>query len=279
VKAAPFDYVRPPSVASAVHHLEEASGDGKIIAGGQSLAPVLAMRLARPQVLVDINRIPGLSTISRSDDVLRIGALVRHHDLLEQHHSPLLAEAARWIGHAAIRSRGTTGGSIAHADPSAELPVVAAALDATIHAVGPGGRRTIAAVDLFEGALETSLEESEMIVGVDMPIPTTWGFAELSRRHGDFGLVTVVVAEVEGSWRVCVGGLAAVPFRARESESILDGGSVADGRVREAAQAAAAAITTSSDLHASADYRRAMAEEFTRRAIEQATAPSRAGVH
>jgi carbon-monoxide dehydrogenase medium subunit len=279
MKAASFDYVRPESVAGAVRCLVDAEGDGKIIAGGQSLAPVLAMRLARPRILVDVNRIPGLGTLRRDGDSLRIGALVRHHDLLEQRHSPLLAEAARWIGHAAIRSRGTTGGSIAHADPSAELPVVAAALDATIHAVGPDGGRSIPAVDLFEGALETSLDENEMIVEIEMPIPTAWGFAELSRRHGDFGLVTVVAAEVEGSWRVCIGGLAAVPFRARECEGVLDGGPAGEERIRQAARAAAAAIETSSDLHATADYRRAMAEEFTRRAIEQAVAPTRAGAH
>lgn len=279
MKASSFDYIRADSVAGVVRSLVDAGGDGKIIAGGQSLAPVLAMRLARPRVLVDINRIPGLGALRRDGDTLRVGALVRHHELLEQEHSPLLAEAARWIGHAAIRSRGTTGGSIAHADPSAELPVVAAALDATIHAVGPHGGRAIAAVDLFEGALETSLDENEMIVEIAMPIPTTWGFAELSRRHGDFGLVTVVAAEVAGTWRLCIGGLGAVPFRAREGEAILDGGPLTEDRIGQAARAAAAAVDTSSDLHASADYRRAMAEEFTRRAIDQATVPSRAGVH
>ena len=132
MKPAPFEYTRASSVSDAVRCLEQADGDGKIIAGGQSLTPVLALRMARPALLVDINRIPGLSTIRQRDaHTLRIGSLVRHTQLIEQARHPLLAEAARWIGHTAIRSRGTFGGSIAHADPSAELPLVATALDAT----------------------------------------------------------------------------------------------------------------------------------------------------
>ena len=158
MKAAPFDYSRPPSLGAAVRTLEAAEGDGKILAGGQSLVPVLAMRLGRPIILVDINRVPGLDTIEKIDDsTVRVGALVRHSMLIEQNHLPLLREAAMWIGHSAIRTRGTTGGSIAHADPSAELPVVATALGALVHVHGPGGDRILSVDDLFIGPLETSL--------------------------------------------------------------------------------------------------------------------------
>lgn len=278
VKPAPFDYVRADSVASCIQSLAEAAGDGKILAGGQSLAPVLAMRLSRPSVLVDINRIPGLTAIEHREDVLALGALVRHADLVEQTHSPLLAEAGRWIGHPAIRSRGTIGGSISHADPSAEWPVVAAALEAVMTIVGPTGRRAAGAAEFFLGALEPDLQPDEMLVGVDMPIPQTWGFAEFSRRHGDFGLVTVVTALVEDQWRIAIGGIGAVPLRADESESIICDRRD-DEAVREAARAAGAAVEPGDDIHASKEYRAAMVEEFTYRSIAQALSTSTAGAH
>ncbi|GAB3003236.1 FAD binding domain-containing protein [Amycolatopsis acidiphila] len=263
MKPAPFDYLRAHSVGEAVRALADADGDGKIIAGGQSLLPVLALRMARPRLLVDINRIPGLSTITPVDGGVRLGALVRHARLAGQTAHPLLAEAARWIGHTAIRSRGTSGGSIAHADPAAELPVVAAALEATIHIAGPGGTRATTATELFTGPLETTLAEDEMITAIDLPSPQRWGFAEFSRRHGDFGLVTVVAAEVAGRWRLALGGVGGVPLRPAEAEHLLNDGAP----VEQVAAAAAAAVTPSGDIHASAEYRRAMTEEFTRRAL------------
>lgn len=268
MKPAPFDYLSAKSVGEAVRALADAEGgDGKIIAGGQSLMPVLALRLARPSILVDVNRIPGLSTISQQDGVVRLGALVRHARLVEQTAHPLLAEAGRWIGHTAIRSRGTSGGSIAHADPAAELPVVAAALAATIHVAGPAGSRSSAADDFFVGPLETTLAEDEMITAIDMPVPTRWGFAEFSRRHGDFGLVTVVAAEVDDRWRLAIGGVGGVPLRPAEAEQLLNEGA----SINDVAAAAAAATSPSSDIHATAEYRRAMTEEFVRRALRQET--------
>ncbi|MET0998718.1 MAG: FAD binding domain-containing protein [Marmoricola sp.] len=269
MKAAPFDYVRVDSIAGCVRALQEADGDGKIIAGGQSLAPVLAMRLARPSLLVDINRIPGIAAIEHRDDELRMGALVRHADLLEQQHSPLLAAAAKWIGHPAIRSRGTLGGSIAHSDPSAEWPVVAAALEARLTVHGPSGSREAAAGDFFLGPLEPDLQTDEVLVRVDMPIPEAWGFAELSRRHGDFGLVMAVTAQVHGTWRVAIGGIAGVPLRVPEAEALLNDTTNPES-VRAAAQAAAAAVSPGDDLHASSRYRRAMVEEYAHRSITQA---------
>ena len=279
MKAAPFDYSRPASIAEAVETLVSANGDGKILAGGQSLVPVLVMRLGRPSVLVDINRVPGLSRIEMIDEgTVRVGALVRHSMLTEQSHLPVLAEAANWIGHSAIRTRGTTGGSIAHADPSAELPVVASALGALVHVEGPNGPRTVSADALFVGPLETSLDENEIVTAVDFPIPARSGFAEFARRHGDFGLVTVAVAEVAGAVRIAIGGVGPVPIRPLAAESILAEGAMTKARIAEAARAAAAAIPAVSDLHASADYRVAMAEEFTTRALTQAFG-TKAGVH
>ncbi|WP_063041666.1 FAD binding domain-containing protein [Nocardia pseudovaccinii] len=272
MKAAQFEYCRPGSVRAAVDALRTSGGDGKIIAGGQSLVPVLAMRLGRPSVLVDINRIPGLARIESIDDrTIRVGALVRHRSLVEQRAMPLLSEAASWIGHTAIRTRGTIGGSIAHADPAAELPVVAAAVDANIHVAGAAGTRTLSAAELFIGPLATSLGDSDVLTAVDLPLPTRWGFAELSRRQGDFGLVTVVAAEVDGQIKIAIGGVGPVPVRPREAEEILAGGSAARSRLAEAAKAAAVAVTVGTDIHASAAYRRAMTEEFTRRALEQLT--------
>jgi aerobic carbon-monoxide dehydrogenase medium subunit len=266
VKCAPFDYVRAASVDEVVKVLAEADGEGKILAGGQSLVPVLALRLARPAVLVDVNRIPGLSSIRHTDAMLEVGALVRHSRLVQQTDHPLLAEAARWIGHTAIRSRGTAGGSIAHADPSAELPVVAVAAGATATVAGPTGTRSVAAHDLFVGPLMTTLGDDEMITALRFPVPTRWGFAEFSRRHGDFALVTAVVADIDGAIRLALGGVGGVPRRAEAAERVLaDGGSA-----RQAAQAASEEIHPTADLHGSVPFRRAIAAEMTRRALSQA---------
>jgi carbon-monoxide dehydrogenase medium subunit len=268
MKCAPFDYVRASSVDEVVKVLGEAVGDGKILAGGQSLVPVLALRMARPSVLVDVNRIPGLGSVRLVDDgqAVEVGALVRHAHLVEQAEHPLLAEAAKWIGHTAIRSRGTAGGSIAHADPSAELPVIATATGATASVAGPGGVRTVAAEEMFVSALTTSIGEDEMITGLRFPVPTRWGFAEFARRHGDFALVTAVAAEIDGSMRITLGGVAPVPQRAAAAEQVLAGG----GTVADAARAAAEEIEPTADLHGSAPFRRAIAAEMVRRALASA---------
>ena len=267
MKCAPFDYVRAGSVDEVVTTLAQAGGEGKILAGGQSLVPVLALRMARPSVLVDVNWIPGLSTVEcTGDGAVQVGALARHGLLAEQAEHPLLAEAARCIGHPAIRTRGTAGGSLAHADPSAELPVVAVATGATVHLAGSGWTRTVAADDLFTGALTTSLGDDEMITEIRFPVPARWGFAEFTRRHGDFALVVAVVAEIDGVVRITLGGVAPVPVRAEPAELVLSGG----GSAREAAAAAAADLTPTADLHGSAPFRRAIAAEMVRRALAQA---------
>jgi carbon-monoxide dehydrogenase medium subunit len=271
MKPAPFDYVRPDSVEQAVGQLAAAEGDGKIIAGGQSLMPLLALRLAQPGILIDINRIPGLAAIRPSaEGDLRVGALTRHRSLAAQRHHPLLAEAARWIGHTAIRTRGTLGGSLAHADPAAELCVVAAAADALALVAGPAGRRTIGINDLFTGALQTSLEDDELIEAVDFPALGRWGFAEFARRHGDFGLVIAAAAEVRGRLRLALGGVATAPVRPAAAEALLAAGPLSNLRIAAAAAAAAAEIDPAGDIHATAGYRRQLTKVLVTRALSQA---------
>ena len=266
MKPAPFDYVRAGTLEEAVRVLDQADGDGKVLAGGQSLVPVLALRMGRPSVLVDVNRIPGLDAVTPDGGSVRVGALVRHRALGDQQYHPLLAEAARWIGHAAIRSRGTAGGSIAHADPSAELPVVAVGCGAAVHVTGSAGPRTVPAEGFFLGPLMTALADDEVVTGLDVPVPQRWGFAEFARRHGDFALVLAAVAEVDGRPRIALGGVGGVPVRAPAGEHVLaDGGSAA-----QAAAAAAAELEPTADLHGSAAFRRAIAAEMIRRALAQA---------
>lgn len=275
MKPAPFDYLRVTSVDEAVEALGQGAGDAKILAGGQSLVPLLSLRLARPTLVVDINRIPGMDAITPLDTGgIRVGGLVRHHQLEHQAHHPLVAEAARWIGHTAIRSRGTIGGSIAHADPNAELPVVAAALGAAVHITGPHGSRQADSDELFTGTFQTSLADDEMITGVDLPLPQRWGFAELARRHGDFGLVTVAVAEVGGRWRIAVGGVAGVPYRPAEAEELLGEGRLGQATVSAAAASGGATCDPATDIHAPASYRRAMTEHLIRQALVWAAAPA-----
>jgi carbon-monoxide dehydrogenase medium subunit len=266
MKAAPFEYVRAGSVDEVVTTLRWADGDGKILAGGQSLVPVLALRMARPSVLVDVNRLPGLVSLHPDTDAVEVGALVRHAHLAEQDEHPLLAEAASWIGHTAIRTRGTLGGSLAHADPSAELPAVAVALGAVATVAGADGMRTVPAEELFTGPLTTSLSEDEMITSVRFPRARRWGFAARPRRHADFALVTAVVAQTSAGTRVVLGGVSGVPQRLTGAEEVLAGGGSAD----EAAGAVADEVRPTSDLHGSAEFRRAMATEMVRRALQRA---------
>ena len=270
MKPASFDYHVATSVPDAIAVLEQADGMGKIIAGGQSLMPVLAFRLTRPTVLVDLNRLPGLGQLDVTDRRISIGAMVRHHELLEQSEVPLLSEAASWIGHPAIRSRGTFGGSLSHADPSAEWPVVASALGATMYLEGPDGKRESSVVDFFLGSMDAALEENEILTRIEMDRPDAWGFAEFSRRHGDFGLVSVAVARVDEKWRIAIGGVAGVPHRATAAEDILNAGSTGQNLIEETASVAAEGLEFSSDVHSTSTFHEAMTKEFTRRALDSA---------
>jgi 2-furoyl-CoA dehydrogenase FAD binding subunit len=199
MKAAPFDYVRPATVEEAVAALAHADGEGKVLAGGQSLVPILAMRLGRPAVLVDINAVAGLDHLSVAGDTLYVGAGVRQRQAEHDPAAaavPLLGMALPWVGHRELRGRGTVCGSLAHADPAAELPAVAACLDATVDIAGPSGRRTVAARDFFTGPMTTVLAPDELLLGARIPVAGPgegFAFAELARRHGDFALAGVAV--------------------------------------------------------------------------------------
>jgi 2-furoyl-CoA dehydrogenase FAD binding subunit len=198
VKPAPFAYVRPATLDDAVAELAATDGDGKVLAGGQSLVPVLAMRLGRPGTLVDINAVAGLDELARRGPALRIGATVRQRQVERSPAAaevPLLGLALPFVGHRELRSRGTVCGSLAHADPGAELPAVAACLGATLEITGPRGRRTVAAAEFFQGAMSTAVGPDEVLTAVEFPAAGPgegFGFAELARRHGDFALAGVV---------------------------------------------------------------------------------------
>ncbi|MGH7403398.1 MAG: FAD binding domain-containing protein, partial [Candidatus Rokuibacteriota bacterium] len=206
MKPARFRYARAGSLAEATALLAAAPGDTKLLAGGQSLVPMLNMRLVRPAVLVDLNGIRELAGITpTAEGGLRIGALTRHAELVASPaviaRAPLLAEAARHVGHAAIRNQGTLGGSVAHADPAAELPAALVALDARLQVTGPAGSRTIAAGEFFRGLMMTGLAPDEILTAVEVPAPAPgWGFAEIARRAGDFALAGVAVV-VRGAGR------------------------------------------------------------------------------
>ena len=260
--------------------LAEAGEDAKVLAGGQSLIPLLALRLAFPSVLVDISRILEMATVEQDNGTLTVGAAVRHR-VLERSKEvrdavPLVSEAMPLIGHVAIRSRGTIGGSIAHADPAAELPAVALALDATFTARSKArGERTIAASDFFDGYFTTALEPDEVLCAVSFPVlPANTGVAveEVARRHGDFAMVGAVAAVTRGDdggvtdARIALINVAARPVRASEAEQALVGGA----SVEEAAAQATKDLEPSGDLHASPAYRKKVAGVCVRRALARA---------
>jgi carbon-monoxide dehydrogenase medium subunit len=226
VKPARFAYEAATTLDGALRSLAAAGGGGKVVAGGQSLAPMLNMRLARPALLIDINGLTDLGGISLDGDWLEIGALVRHDTLarseLVRQHCPLLAHAAETIGHYAIRKRGTIGGSLAHADPAGQLPLVALALDAEMDVRAMRGSRRVAAADFFLSIFSTALEPDELLVNVRVPLPAEeegWGFRLFNRRAGDFAIVAVAATLARGSdgkiahLRIAIGGIGSVPVR------------------------------------------------------------------
>jgi carbon-monoxide dehydrogenase medium subunit len=287
MKPPDFEYARPATVADAAALLASAGGDAKVLAGGQSLVPLLNFRLAAPSLLVDVNAIPGLSGLRVEDGALVIGATTRMRvlelDPLVRDTVPLLAAAARWVGHVQIRNRGTVGGSLAHADPAAEIPAVCLLLDAEVVAVGPAGERRIAADELFLGFLTTSLAEDELLSEVRVPIrprAVRWGFREFAHRRGDFALagaaVTLDLDPGEGTVREAriVGfGTADRPLRARAAETALEGGRADEARIAAAAATAADEVEAD-DPRPDAAYRRRLMETMVRRALEDAAGTS-----
>ena len=256
-------------------------GDAKPLAGGQSLMPLLNFRLARPAALVDLNRIAPLAGIREVNGHVAFGAMTRQRSVefspVVARALPLLAEATRWVGHLPIRSRGTIGGSIAHADPSAEYPAVLTALDGTVVVRGPKGERVLTAGQLFETYLTTTLAPDELLTEVRlpaMPAGAGWAFEEFARRHGDFAIVGIAAAVWRDRDRVtarlATAGTGPVPVRLRGAEEILEREGVGEQAVMAAAARAAALVTPDSDLHASADYRKNLTRVLTERALRRA---------
>ena len=282
MKPASFAYHRAASVGEALELLALAREDAKVIAGGQSLVPLMAFRLARPSALIDINRITELRYVRRDGDALRIGALATHRDI-ETNAEPgvlegysILPRAARFIGHYPIRTRGTFGGSIAHADPTSEWCMLALLLDAKIVIAGLQGSRTVAASDFFLGVFTTALGADEVVTEVHFPGPAPRSaIREFARRQGDFAVVAVATAlEMEDgrvrSARIALAGVSDAPVRAMEAEAILAGAAPTDEAFDEAGRAAAAGLRPPSDIHGSSDYRKELAAALVRRALGDA---------
>jgi carbon-monoxide dehydrogenase medium subunit len=282
VKPAPFAYHRAFDVRGAVDLLVQLGEDAKLIAGGQSLVAMMNFRLARPSALVDLGRVDGLRYLRRDGGALRIGALTTHHavevagDLADGF--ALLPRAARWIGHYPIRTRGTVGGSLAHADPTAEWCLLAVLLDAEIVAEGRQGRRTIPAGQFFHGYFTTALRPDEVIVEVVFPRPApAAALTEFARRQGDFAIVAAAVSlERSGqtcrSARVALGGVDATPIRVADAERVLAGARLGSEAFDEAAAVAARSIEPGSDAHGSASYRRTLTRTLVARALQEAVA-------
>ncbi|WP_441231962.1 FAD binding domain-containing protein [Tardiphaga sp. 215_C5_N2_1] len=282
MKPASFDYVRAESIAHAVRLLSGAGGDAKIIAGGQSLMPMMNFRLVKPSLLVDINSISGIDSIERVGDKLRIGALVRHRMTAESADVtmsiPILHAAMKHVAHLTVRNRGTFCGSVCHADPAAEMPMMTLLLNGVVNASSVRGNRTILAHEFFAGSLMTVLESDEMVTSIDidtLPEGAGWGFEEFSRRHGDYALAAVAVTMVASGGvardvRIAIMGVGETPLRISGLEEMVAGNAVNDRLKDDVIHALGDSIMPNSDLNGSADYRRHLAGALLGRAISNA---------
>jgi carbon-monoxide dehydrogenase medium subunit len=286
LKPAPFEYQAPRNLTDAIALLAS-DPEATVIAGGQSLMPVLAFRLATPSMLVDLRRVPGLGNIAVEDSGVCLGARVRWCDIDEDQRlltaHPLLREAITHVAHYQIRNRGTVGGSLAHADPAAELPGIAVTCDAGITLVGTAGTRTIGAAEFFTGPMSTVRRADEIITELHLPFwpgNRRWAFQEFAQRHGDFALAGVALfydEDQDGHVRnahVGVIGACNRPERLTEVEAVLNGNVANDGLLREAAAAAAQAVDPPDDLHAGAPYRRGLIATLVQRGLRAAQARS-----
>lgn len=278
-----FDYAAPATLEEALQLLASNADGAKLIAGGQSLVPVLNLRLASPSLLIDLNRVTGLAGISYdADGSLSVGAMTRHRKLeldkeVRRSH-PLLAEAARHIAHVQIRNRGTIGGSLCHADPAAEWPAVCVACDAEMTIAGPSGRRLVRAEDFSLGVYSTALAEGEILASIRFPAwpaARRWAFEEVSRRHGDFAIAGVCcLADFDERGhctdaRVVVFGAGDRPTLVPEAAAVLSGASLGESAIADAGRLATEAVETRSDHHASDEYRSELVEVLTRRALRR----------
>jgi len=279
MKPVAFEYHRPASLAETFDLLDRYGDDGRLLAGGQSLVPALNLRLAAPRAVIDINRIPDLDAIRVTADGLVIGALARQEALerspLVREHAPLIASALPHVGHSAIRARGTIGGSLALADPAAELPACAVALGATIRAGRRGGTRDIPADEFFRGIYTTALAPGEIVTEILVPRPAAgwrWGFDELARRHGDFALAGVaagarVESGVVAESRLVFFGVGTRPVRARRAEAALAGGRADAEALAAAGRALDADLDPPGDVHGSPALRRHLARVLLARVV------------
>ena len=285
MKLPPFRYAAPATLRDAVALLAAHGGDAKAIAGGQSLVPMLAFRVASPALLVDLRKIPDLDRITISADGVRLGAMVRWRDIeddarLDTAH-PLLKAAVVHVAHYQVRNRGTIGGSIAHADPAAELPGIAVTCEAEMAVTGASGARVIRAADFFLGPLMTALAADEIITEIRLPAwprGRRWGFQEFARRRGDFAMAGAALyydEDVSGkatNAHVGVIGVGDVPHRLAEVEAVLNSRVIDDAIIAQAERVAAASVNPADDIHASAAYRRALTGTMVERALKSASA-------
>jgi len=282
MKLPSFDYACPATIAEAIALLAAHGGEAKPIAGGQSLVPMLAFRLTAPTLLVDLRKLSELRQIKITDAGVTLGAMVRWCDILNEpplrRAHPLLVAAVEHIAHYQIRNRGTVGGSLAHADPAAELPGIAVTCDAGIVALGSAGPRVIAAADFFRGALMTGLRPDEIVTEIRFPAwprQRRYGFREFARRRGDFALAAAAVTfdEIEKKFRnVRVGavGIGDRPMRVAAAERALEGGEMTEATIAGCAAAASAAVDPADDIHASAAYRKTLIGVMVERALHDA---------
>jgi aerobic carbon-monoxide dehydrogenase medium subunit len=288
VKPRPLGYARPESVAEALAALAAPGVEAKVLAGGQSLVPLMSMRLAAPDLVVDINRLTGLSYVEVADGQVRVGALARHADVLASaaaaEAQPLLRQALRFVAHPAIRNRGTTVGSIVHADPAGEMPAVLALLAGSVRVASAAGQRSIPAARFFLGMLESAVQPDELAIEVQFPVlpgcGTGTGFAEISRRRGDYalcGVAAIAWLRDDGS----IGGAKAAYLSAAPAPVVLDLTEAVEGGAADAVSFPAAAsfararLEPGSDIHASAEYRRHLAGVLTERALGEALGHAR----
>lgn len=285
-----FQYHRPTSVAEAVRLLQRYEGEAKLLAGGQSLMPLINLRLARPSALVDLNRLVELAYIRDADGVVAIGALTRHAQVgrseTVRRRTPLLTEATALIGYPAIRARGTMGGSLAHADPAGEYPTIAIALEAELRVRGPAGERTISAEAFFQGPMTTALAPDEVLVEARFRAQEPgegWAYLELAPRPGDYAIVGVAARlRLGADGRVAMARLAytavgPTPIRAVQAEEVLRGQPVSESLFDLAGAMASEEVQPERDAMFSADYKRAMTRVFTRRALQVAAQRARGG--
>lgn len=287
MKPPPFGYLAPRELPAALDALAEHGTDGKVLAGGQSLLPILALRLAHPSVLVDIGAVADLQSLSLNG-VTRIGAAVTQRRLERDDAlrtaQPLVAAALPLIAHPQIRSRGTLCGSVAHADPAAELPAVMLALEASMHIASTRGTRRVEAKDFFVSYLETALADHELLTHVELPpAQRGWSIKELSRRHGDFALAGAVVSlDLDRAGRIvdpriALFGVASTPVRVAAAEAAAAGSDGAPGALKDIAALAARDLQPPDDVHATASYRRHVSAVLVERALEEAVGRARTG--